>query len=48
MPATPAGRSMGHEFLGVVEDAGRDVSTVNRGDLVIAPFADAREVLVRP
>src|SRR5258706_1228439 len=34
-----AGRRMGHEFIGVVEDAGRDVRTVKRGDLVVAPFA---------
>src|SRR5437762_519348 len=39
MRATPEGISMGHEFVGVVEDVGRDVATVRRGDLVIAPFA---------
>ncbi|WBB67729.1 zinc-dependent alcohol dehydrogenase family protein [Micromonospora sp. WMMD812] len=39
MPATPAGKPMGHEFLGVVEDVGADVSTVKAGDLVVAPFA---------
>jgi len=30
---------MGHEFIGVVEDTGSDVATLQRGDLVIAPFA---------
>ncbi|MEU6351415.1 alcohol dehydrogenase catalytic domain-containing protein [Streptomyces sp. NPDC047072] len=30
---------MGHEFLGVVEDTGSEVTTVTRGDLVVAPFA---------
>jgi threonine dehydrogenase-like Zn-dependent dehydrogenase len=30
---------MGHEFLGAVEETGGEVSTVRRGDLVIAPFA---------
>jgi len=30
---------MGHEFIGVVEDIGSEVSTLTRGDLVIAPFA---------
>ncbi len=30
---------MGHEFLGVVEDIGAQVSTVRRGDFVVAPFA---------
>jgi threonine dehydrogenase-like Zn-dependent dehydrogenase len=39
LPATPGGRSMGHEFVGVVEAVGSDVDTVARGDVVIAPFA---------
>jgi threonine dehydrogenase-like Zn-dependent dehydrogenase len=39
MPATPEGKSMGHESLGVVEEAGADVATVKRGDLVVVPFA---------
>src|SRR5690349_12394102 len=30
---------IGHEFVGVVEDVGSDVSNVKRGDFVIAPFA---------
>jgi threonine dehydrogenase-like Zn-dependent dehydrogenase len=30
---------IGHEFVGVVEEVGSDVSTVRRGDFVIAPFA---------
>jgi threonine dehydrogenase-like Zn-dependent dehydrogenase len=30
---------IGHEFIGVVEDVGRDVANVRRGDFVIAPFA---------
>lgn len=38
LPATPNGRPMGHEFIGVVEDLGSEVSTLRRGDLVIAPF----------
>lgn len=39
MAATADGRSMGHEFVGVVEETGGDVTTVKAGDLVIAPFA---------
>jgi threonine dehydrogenase-like Zn-dependent dehydrogenase len=31
-------RRMGHEFVGVVEEAGDDVSGVRAGDLVVAPF----------
>jgi threonine dehydrogenase-like Zn-dependent dehydrogenase len=34
-----APRRMGHEFIGLVEDVGRDVRTVKKGDLVVAPFA---------
>jgi threonine dehydrogenase-like Zn-dependent dehydrogenase len=30
---------IGHEFVGVVEDVGAEVSGVKRGDFVIAPFA---------
>jgi threonine dehydrogenase-like Zn-dependent dehydrogenase len=38
LPHTEHGRRMGHEFLGVVEDTGSDVSGFSRGDVVIAPF----------
>ena len=30
--------SIGHEFIGVVEDIGADVAGIAPGDLVIAPF----------
>jgi len=33
------GWRIGHEPMGVVEEVGRDVRTVKRGDLVLAPFA---------
>jgi threonine dehydrogenase-like Zn-dependent dehydrogenase len=39
LPDTPGGTSMGHEFIGVVEDVGTEVSALKNGDLVIAPFA---------
>jgi threonine dehydrogenase-like Zn-dependent dehydrogenase len=35
---------IGHEFIGVVEDVGPDVTTLRKGDLVIAPFALGREL----
>ena len=38
MPLNEDGRRMGHEFIGVVEDLGSDVTTLRRGDLVVAPF----------
>lgn len=38
MPAAEQGRQMGHEFLGIVEDLGSDMSGLKRGDLVISPF----------
>jgi threonine dehydrogenase-like Zn-dependent dehydrogenase len=34
----PAGSRLGHEFIGVVEEVGSEVSTVRLGDLVVAPF----------
>jgi threonine dehydrogenase-like Zn-dependent dehydrogenase len=33
------GWRLGHEFLGVVEEAGSEVRSVQKGDLVIAPFS---------
>ncbi|MCC6928069.1 MAG: zinc-dependent alcohol dehydrogenase family protein [Gemmatimonadaceae bacterium] len=39
MERTDTGRRMGHEFIGVVEDVGADVRTVQCGDVVVAPFA---------
>jgi threonine dehydrogenase-like Zn-dependent dehydrogenase len=35
---TAHGDRIGHEFLGVVEDTGRAVSGLKRGDVVVAPF----------
>jgi len=39
MEPTEKGRRMGHEFIGVIEDVGKAVRTIKRGDLVLAPFA---------
>lgn len=38
MPPSETGRRMGHEFIGVAEAVGKDVSTIKRGDLVVSPF----------
>ena len=38
MPATGQGRNMGHEFLGIIEDAGAAVTGLRHGDLVVASF----------
>jgi threonine dehydrogenase-like Zn-dependent dehydrogenase len=38
MEPSETGRRMGHEFVGIVEDAGADVRTLKTGDLVVAPF----------
>jgi threonine dehydrogenase-like Zn-dependent dehydrogenase len=35
----PFPRPMGHEFMGVVDAVGDDVTTLSAGDLVVAPFA---------
>ncbi|HKO51715.1 MAG TPA: zinc-dependent alcohol dehydrogenase family protein [Polyangiaceae bacterium] len=39
MPESERGQSMGHEAIGVVEDVGRAVSKVKRGQVVVMPFA---------
>src|SRR3954469_10496097 len=39
MTPSETGQSMGHEGIGVVEEAGADVGTVRRGDVVVMPFA---------
>ncbi len=38
MKPNPHGASMGHEYLGIVEEVGAEVATVKPGDLVIVPF----------
>jgi threonine dehydrogenase-like Zn-dependent dehydrogenase len=39
LPVSEQGTPMGHEFLGVIEDLGSEVSGLKRGDVVVAPFA---------
>jgi threonine dehydrogenase-like Zn-dependent dehydrogenase len=39
MERSDTGRVMGHEAIGVVEDVGKEVRTIKRGDFVIMPFA---------
>ncbi|MDT0610397.1 zinc-binding dehydrogenase [Streptomyces lancefieldiae] len=39
MPSADGPVRMGHEFIGIVEETGSAVTTVKRGDLVVAPFA---------
>jgi threonine dehydrogenase-like Zn-dependent dehydrogenase len=41
MAPTEEGSRMGHEFIGVVEDVGSEVSGLKPGDLVVAPFVFA-------
>ena len=36
MPATEDGASIGHEFIGVVEEVGAEVTAVAPGDFVVA------------
>ena len=38
IPMMEKGDILGHEFMGVVEDAGRAVTSVKRGDRVVVPF----------
>ena len=39
MDRNEKGRRMGHEFIGIVEEVGKAVRSVKKGDLVVAPFA---------
>ncbi|MCS5721714.1 zinc-dependent alcohol dehydrogenase family protein [Herbiconiux sp. CPCC 203407] len=39
MTAENGSARMGHEFIGIVEDTGTAVTTLKKGDLVVAPFA---------
>lgn len=41
MPATEPGDIFGHEFMGVVEEAGSAVTSVKKGDRVVVPFVIA-------
>jgi threonine dehydrogenase-like Zn-dependent dehydrogenase len=38
-PAAEHGTTIGHEFIGVIEEIGSDVATLKVGDFVITPFA---------
>ncbi|MFE7568736.1 zinc-binding dehydrogenase [Streptomyces sp. NPDC057539] len=46
LPHTDTPRHMGHEFLGVVEETGSEVTTLRRGDVVVAPFVYADNTCV--
>ena len=39
MERSEAGRPMGHEAIGIVEEVGADVRSVKSGDVVVMPFA---------
>ena len=38
MEPSETGRRMGHEFIGIVEEVGKEVGTLEKGDLVVSPF----------
>lgn len=41
IPETKDGDIFGHEFIGVVEEVGSDVTAVAKGDRVVVPFVIA-------
>jgi len=41
MPALDEGDILGHEFMGIVEDVGSQVTAVRKGDRVVVPFVIA-------
>ncbi|MFE2943663.1 zinc-binding dehydrogenase [Streptomyces sp. NPDC059255] len=46
LPPTDRPRHMGHEFLGVVEETGSEVTRLQPGDVVVAPFVYADNTCV--
>ncbi len=41
IPTMEAGDIMGHEFMGIVEEVGKEVTNLRRGDRVVVPFTIA-------
>jgi len=41
IPTMEAGDILGHEFMGIVEEVGREVDNLERGDRVVVPFTIA-------
>ncbi len=41
IPTMESGDIVGHEFMGIVEEVGRDVKKIKRGDRVVVPFTIA-------
>jgi len=41
VPGMERGDILGHEFMGIVEDVGKNVTTLRRGDRVVVPFVIA-------
>jgi threonine dehydrogenase-like Zn-dependent dehydrogenase len=41
IPTMEAGDVLGHEFMGLVEEVGKDVTNLRRGDRVVVPFTIA-------
>jgi len=41
IPTMEAGDVLGHEFMGIVEEVGKDVTNLGRGDRVVVPFTIA-------
>ena len=41
IPTMEAGDMLGHEFMGIVEEVGKEVTNLRRGDRVVVPFTIA-------
>jgi threonine dehydrogenase-like Zn-dependent dehydrogenase len=41
IPTMESGDILGHEFMGIVEETGKEVTNLKRGDRVVVPFTIA-------
>jgi len=48
IPTMEAGDILGHEFMGIVEETGKGVTNLQRGDRVVVPFTIVWQLRILP